>query len=275
MKPTQHEIIETLNVQSEIDPLAEIERRVTFLCEYAAQIPSVNGFVLGISGGQDSTLAGRLVQLASERLRERGREATFVAVRLPYRHQQDEADAQLALDFIQPDRQVSVNIASAVDALTSEVAEAMGAPVTDFTKGNSKARMRMIVQYTIAGDLGLLVVGSDHAAEAVTGFFTKFGDGAADMMPLSGLTKSQGAAMLRELGAPERLWQKLPTADLLDDTPGEADETSLGLTYAEIDAYLMGDHLSVLAETNLQQRFQTSEHKRRLPVVPRDTWWRE
>lgn len=77
--------------------------------------------------------------------------------------------------------------------------------------------MRMIAQYAIGGQEGLLVIGTDHAAEAVTGFFTKYGDGGADLLPLTGLTKRQGRRLLEELGAPERLYLKLPTTDLLDE----------------------------------------------------------
>ena len=75
----------------------------------------------------------------------------------------------------------------------------------------------MVTQYAIGGQNGLLVIGTDHAAEAVTGFFTKFGDGGADLLPLTGLTKRQGRALLQELGADERLYLKMPTADLLDE----------------------------------------------------------
>ncbi len=270
----QQEIIRRLGSVPDIDPAAEVARRVDFLVEYVRSIPGVRGFVLGISGGQDSSLAGRLAQLAVERLRAEGAEAEFVAVRLPYAVQRDEDDAQLALSFIQPDRAVTVDIAAGTDGLVAQVADAMGEPVSDFNRGNVKARMRMVAQYAIAGDRGLLVIGTDHAAEAITGFFTKFGDGAADVLPLSGLTKGQGAAMLRELGAPSRLWEKTPTADLLDDQPGQSDESSLGVSYQEIDAYLRGESVSAAAAENLERRYRGTEHKRQLPVGPADTWWR-
>ena len=270
----QQEIIRQLGPVPEIDPAAEVARRVNFLVEYARSIPGVRGFVLGISGGQDSSLAGRLAQLAVERLRAEGAEAEFVAVRLPYAVQRDEDDAQLALSFIAPDRAVSVDIAPGTDGIVAQVAAAMGEPVSDFTRGNVKARMRMVAQYAIAGDRGLLVIGTDHAAEAITGFFTKFGDGAADVVPLAGLTKSQGAAMLRALDAPERLWEKVPTADLLDDQPGQSDEASLGVSYPVIDAYLRGEEVAVEAAENLERRYRMTEHKRQLPVTPQDTWWR-
>ena len=281
MSNLQQEIKTALGVNAEIDPAVEIERRVDFLVEYARSIPGVRGYVLGISGGQDSSLAGRLAQLAVERLRAEGGDATFVAVRLPHGVQHDEDDAQLALSFIQADESVAVDIAPATTALADSV-RASGVldgtaekQLTDFNRGNVKARMRMVAQYAIAGDRGLLVIGTDHAAEAVTGFYTKFGDGAADVTPLAGLTKGQGAAMLRSLGAPDRLWEKVPTADLLDGKPGQSDEDSLGVSYPELDAYLRGESVSAAAAQNIERRYRTSEHKRRLPAAPNDDWWKD
>lgn len=274
MSVTQQQIISALGVRPGIDPAAEIERRVSFLADYA-RATGAKGFVLGISGGQDSSLAGRLAQLAVERLRAEGRDATFAAVRLPHAVQRDEEDAQVALGFIAPDRALTVDIAPGTTALADSVGDALGAPITDFNRGNVKARMRMVAQYAIAGELGLLVIGTDHAAEAVTGFFTKFGDGAADILPLSGLTKGQGAELLRELGAPDLLWRKTPTADLLDDQPGQSDEASLGVSYPEIDAFLRGEEVPDDVADNLRRRYAGTEHKRRQPVGPDDTWWRD
>lgn len=274
MSEVQQDICRTLGVVADIEPAEEVERRVQFLVDYARATPGVRGFVLGISGGQDSSLAGRLAQLAVERLRAEGNEAEFIAMRLPYRLQHDESDAALALEFIAPDRVFTVDIADSVEALTRTIVAAADEPISDFNKGNIKARIRMVAQYAVAGDRGLLVLGTDHAAEAITGFFTKFGDGAADVVPLAGLTKGQGAALLRELGAPERLWEKIPTADLLDGEPGQSDEASLGVSYGEIDAYLRGGSVSESAAATLERRYRGSEHKRHLPVSPDDTWWR-
>lgn len=269
----QETIVRELYAQPTIDVHAEIERRVEFLAAYSGSIPGARGFVLGISGGQDSSLAGRLAQLAVERMRERGEEAEFWAVRLPYAIQHDEDDAQLALKFIRPDHTLTVDIAPSVDAMVTEIARATGDTVSDFNKGNVKARARMVAQYAIAGDRNLLVLGTDHAAEAITGFFTKFGDGAADVAPLQGLNKSQGAALLEALGAPEQLWVKVPTADLLDGVPGQSDEASLGVTYQEIDAYLRGEAVSAEATANLEGRYAATRHKRTTPPGPFDNWW--
>jgi len=273
MRDLQARIIADLHVSPTIDPRAEIDRRVAFLADYLRGT-GARGLVLGISGGQDSTLAGRLCQLAVEALSAEGIPARFIAVRLPYAVQRDEADAQLALRFIRPQQTVTFNIQRAVDGFEAEYADSLGAPMTDFNKGNVKARARMIAQYAIAGQEGALVVGTDHAAEAVTGFYTKFGDGGADVLPLSGLTKRQGRSLLKELAADERLYLKVPTADLLDNEPGQTDEANLGLSYEDIDAYLEGREIDPAAAEAIEARYLSTRHKRSLPVVPADTWWR-
>jgi NAD+ synthase len=273
MRELQAEIIEALHVSPEIDPAAEVERRIRFLIDYLAEAHAV-GFVLGISGGQDSSLAGKLCQLAAERVRENGGRATFTAVRLPYGVQADESDAQLALDFIAADQEVTFNIKEAVDGIEAEYPRATGSELSDFVKGNVKARERMITQYAIAGAENLLVIGTDHAAEAVTGFFTKFGDGGVDLTPLTGLNKRQGKALLKHLGSPERLYEKAPTADLLDSKPGQTDETELGVTYAQIDDYLEGREVDAAVAEKIESRYRATEHKRRTPVTPFDDWWR-
>ena len=273
MREEQASIIDELNVVSVIDVDAEIERRVGFLRDYLRST-GAKGLVLGISGGQDSSLAGRLCQLAVERLAAEGITAEFVAVRLPYAVQADEEDAQLAVQFIRPTRVITFDIKRAVDGVAAEFFDAVDQKITDFTKGNTKARMRMVAQYALAGDNGLLVVGTDHAAEAITGFFTKFGDGGADILPLSGLTKRQGRALLKALGAPERLYLKHPTADLLDENPGQTDENNLGIKYNDIDDFLEGKVVDDTVADALIARYRATEHKRQLPITPADSWWR-
>lgn len=273
MRELQAEIITALGVSPDIDPAAEVERRVQFLVDYLATAHAL-GFVLGISGGQDSSLAGRLCQLAVERVRENGGRATFTAMRLPYGVQADEDDAQLALSFIDADEVVTFNIKAGTDGFESQFEPATGSPMSGFVKGNVKARQRMVAQYAVAGDANLLVVGTDHAAEAVTGFFTKYGDGGVDLTPLTGLTKRQGKALLKHLGSPARLYEKTPTADLLDDRPGQPDETELGITYADIDDYLEGHEIADDVADKIETRYRMTEHKRRVPVSPLDTWWR-
>ncbi|XVU26403.1 ammonia-dependent NAD(+) synthetase [Actinoplanes sp. CA-054009] len=273
MTNLRQQIVAELGVTPSIDAAAEIRRRIDFLKDYLRSTPA-KGFVLGISGGQDSTLAGKLCQLAAAELRAEGHDATFVAVRLPYGVQADEDDAQIALRFIEPDRSVAVNVKPSSDAVAAETSLGLDEPLRDFVRGNIKARERMVIWYGIAGQLNLLVVGTDHAAEAVTGFFTKYGDGGVDITPLTGLTKRQGALLLEHLGAPASCWQKVPTADLEDDRPALPDEEALGVKYSEIDNYLEGLDVSAEVAARVEALFLATRHKRAVPVTPLDTWWR-
>ncbi len=274
MRELQAKIIEEMGVRPTIDPAEEIHNRIAFLKDYIRST-GTKGFVLGISGGLDSTLAGKLAQRAAEELRHDGIEAEFVAVRLPYKTQHDEDDAQAALKFIAPDRSVVYNVAPAVDGFQSEFAGAAGVEMSDFNKGNVKARVRMVAQYAIAGEHNLLVIGTDHGAESVTGFFTKYGDGGADILPLFGLNKRQNRQVLKELGAEERLYNKIPTADLLDENPGQSDEHELGLTYEQIDDYLEGREVAEEAAALIEKRWTITRHKRTVPVTIHDSWWRQ
>lgn len=269
----QARIISDMGVKPTINPAVEVERRVSFLRDYLAAT-GTNGFVLGISGGLDSTLAGRLAQLTVEEAATDGLDVDFVAVRLPYGVQADEDDAAAAMEFIAPKTSWTYDIKPAVDALATEYSRTTGAAISDFNKGNTKARLRMTAQYALAGERNHLVIGTDHAAESVTGFFTKFGDGGADILPLYGLDKRQNRQLLRHLGAPQRLWSKPPTADLLDGTPLRTDEDELGLAYDDIDDYLEGRSVPEAVAEAIETRFLRSRHKRATPVTLMDEWWR-
>ncbi len=275
MQAVQRQIAEQLKVQPPFADQAaleaEIARRITFIqdCLLSSGLKTL---VLGISGGVDSLTAGLLAQRAMRELRERTGtlDYRFIAVRLPYETQFDEHEAQASVDFINPDERHTVNIGPAVKSLAGEVAafEGKAAVSRDFVLGNTKARMRMVAQYTIAGAAHGLVVGTDHAAEAVMGFFTKFGDGACDLAPLSGLVKNQVRAIARHFGAPEFLVEKVPTADLEDLAPGKPDEASHGVTYTEIDAFLHGEPVRQEAFDIICRTYEKTHHKREMPFAP-------
>lgn len=275
MRTLQQEIIAELKVQPTIDPEAEIRRSIDFMKAYLRKHSFLKTLVLGISGGQDSTLCGKLCQMAITELRaETGDDSyKFIAVRLPYGTQADESDALDAIEFMQADEMMRVNIKEAADAMVAAV-QANDVTVSDFNKGNIKARQRMIAQYAIAGANSGAVVGTDHAAEAITGFYTKFGDGGADIMPLWRLNKRQGRAMLEVLGAPEHLYKKTPTADLEEDRPALPDEVALGVTYDDIDDYLEGKEVRTDAVEKIENWFTKTGHKRHLPITVYDTFWK-
>ncbi|ANS87977.1 NAD(+) synthase [Vibrio scophthalmi] len=269
-------IRDEMRVLPSIDPHFEITRRVDFIKRKLTD-SGCKSLVLGISGGVDSTTCGRLAQIAVDELNDQsGGGYQFVAVRLPYGEQKDEDEAQLALQFIQPSHSVSVNIKDGADGL--HAASLLGLENTglipqdpakvDFIKGNVKARARMIAQYEIAGFVGGLVLGTDHSAENITGFYTKFGDGACDLAPLFGLNKRQVREVAATLGAPEQLVKKVPTADLEELAPQKADEDALNLTYEQIDDFLEGKPVSQEASDRLVHIYRTTQHKRQpIPTI--------
>jgi len=265
------DIAAELFVAASFDAAVEAERRVAFLADYLSR-SGLESLVLGISGGVDSTTAGRLCQLAVERLRSSGRRARFIAMRLPYGAQRDEADAQAALRFIRPDETLTTDIRPAAEGMLNSLMSGLtfeSAAQQDFVFGNIKARQRMVAQYAVAGARRGLVVGTDHAAEAVMGFFTKFGDGACDVAPLTGLVKRRVRAIASHLGAPAGLVQKVPTADLEELRPQLPDEAAYGVTYEQIDDFLEGKSVAPAAIEVILRFYAGSHHKRQLPAHPR------
>jgi NAD+ synthase len=270
-------IINEMKVLPEIDPEFEIQRRMSFI-QKQLKLSGLKTLVLGISGGIDSSTCGRLAQLAVEQLNSQTSEAPyqFFTVRLPHGIQADEDDAQLALQFIQTDNNLSVNIKPGTEAIHEAVFSALNTQglmnqseaSIDFAKGNVKARTRMVVQFEIAGLLNALVLGTDHSAENVTGFYTKFGDGACDLAPLFGLNKRQVRQIAHTLGAPEALINKTPTADLECLAPSKSDEDALGLTYEQIDDFLEGKKVTKDVEEHIIQIYSKTEHKRQaIPTI--------
>ena len=265
----QADIIAEMQVLAEIDVDFEIRRRLDFI-KYQLELSGQKTLVLGISGGIDSCTCGSLAQLAIDELMQAGDGYAFIAVRLPYATQADETDAQLSIDFIQPNHSLAVNVQPGTDAVHQSVMQALEARglddlsenVEDFARGNVKARMRMVAQYEIAGLLGGLVLGTDHSAENVTGFYTKYGDGACDLAPLFGLNKRQIRQLAARLGAPQKIISKTPTADLETLAPEKADEAALGLTYDQIDDFLEGKTIAAEAAERLIHIYLTTAHKR-------------
>lgn len=264
-------VIDEMKVLPEIDPEYEVSRRVEFIKQQLL-CSGLHALVLGISGGIDSCTLGRLAQLAVDELNQdaEGNAYRFVAVRLPYNTQADEADAMQSIEFIKPTKSVSVNIQPGTDGLHEATAAALSHAdllpenprKQDFVKGNVKARARMIVQYEIAGMVDGLVLGSDHSAENITGFYTKHGDGACDLAPLFGLNKRQVRQVAAYLKAPANIIEKAPTADLESLTPQKADEEALGLSYAQIDDFLEGKNSDPEVDEKLLAIYTRTQHKR-------------
>ncbi|MBD3587299.1 ammonia-dependent NAD(+) synthetase [Salinimonas sp. HHU 13199] len=262
-------VIDEMKVLPHINVEEEIRRRVDFI-KGQLSASGLRALVLGISGGIDSCTLGKLAQMAVDELNQDNEHYQFVAVRLPYQTQADEQDAQQVISFISPDKSLAVNVQPGADAIHNETVKALGeigllpdsAAKQDFVKGNVKARTRMVIQYEIAGMVDGLVLGTDHSAENITGFYTKYGDGACDLAPLFGLNKRQVRQIAEHLGAPAGIIAKAPTADLETLAPQKADEAALGLTYDEIDDFLEGKSVDESVSDKLLQIYQRTQHKR-------------
>ena len=269
-------IIQELGVQAteNFEPKEAIRARINYLKDYL-KTNGLRCITLGISGGVDSTAAGKLSQMAVNELREEGYDAQFIAMRLPAHIQKDEDDAQKALKFINPDLVLTTNIGPAADSGVDSVFAGLydagvmksDLQVTqDFIKGNIKARMRMIFQYAVASGFGGVVLGTDHNAEAVMGFYTKYGDGGCDLIVLNGLNKRQVRLCAKEMGADVETYSKVATADLEEDKPQIPDEVVLGVTYDQIDDFLEGKEIPEEAEAKIIAQFTKTIHKREMPV---------
>lgn len=274
---TKTDILNEMRVLPEIDVALEIERRTTFI-KQTLRKSGMKTLVLGISGGIDSCTCGKLAQRAVNELNDElgANEYQFISVRLPYGEQRDEQDAQDSITFIQPSRSITLDVKPGTDAIHEQVSNALIAEgempgdtyKIDFAKGNTKARVRMVSQYYVAGLLGGLVLGTDHSAENITGFYTKYGDGAVDLIPLFGLNKRQVRALAHGLGAPDHLVNKAPTADLECHDPGKEDEHALGVSYDQIDDFLEGKKVETWVEEKLIGIYKATQHKRQaIPTI--------
>ncbi|WP_274652910.1 ammonia-dependent NAD(+) synthetase [Paenibacillus humicola] len=260
----QQEVIERLGVKPEIDPEAEVRKRVDFLKEHVRK-SGTTGLLIAISGGIDSAVTTGLCKKATDELSaETGREYMTLGVFQPYGEQADIADSYAVAEAFNLKYRVETNIEEAVNEIALEVEhgfKSIGMPrhLSRGGKGNVKARTRMVMQYALAFDLNLLVVGTDHASEAITGFFTKWGDGAVDITPLSTLNKRQVRLLASHLGVPKSVLDKAPTAGLWE---GQTDEGELGITYDANSDYLEGKAIDDEAREKLEKQYLKTYHKR-------------
>lgn len=143
--------------------------------------------------------------------------------------------------------------------------EPVSESAAQLASANLKPRLRMLTLYHFANLLNYLVVGTGNKAEMTVGYFTKYGDSGVDLLPLAELTKTEVRAVARELGVPARVIDRAPSAGLWE---GQTDEDEMGITYAEIDRYLVeGSSGSVEADAKIARRYAESQHKRELPPI--------
>lgn len=275
MRLAQKSIIERLNVVTiGKDENKEgfikniIEERSKFLKNYLEKT-GMNGYVLGLSGGVDSFVASMLVKYAGLKL---------LSIALPYGLQCDIDDTYECEKIISPDKFIVHNIQNAVDGQLEIIKlekesnyNNISIEKQNLIKGNIMARERMAVQYSYGSIYNYLVIGTDHATESVTGFYTKWGDGACDIVPLSGLTKDIIYDIARYFNAPKRILEKAPSAGLWEN---QTDENELGLKYSDICSYLQGKTIDINIQNKIESIYNKTEHKRQLPVAFNDNWWK-
>jgi NAD+ synthase len=260
----QKQIIAELNVKPTIDAEAEVRKRVNFLKEYVEKAKA-KGLLIAISGGIDSAVTAGLCKRATDELtQEHGEEYMTLGVFQPYGAQSDIEHSYAVAKAFELKYTAETNIQTPVDDIAAEVDKSFAAmnisrTMTPQGKGNVKARTRMVVQYAMANELNLLVVGTDHASEAITGFYTKWGDGAVDITPLSSLNKRQVRQLASYLGVPQEILDKAPTAGLWE---GQTDEKELGISYEDNSDYLEGKEVDPAVRERLESYYKKTAHKR-------------
>lgn len=237
---------------------SRIDQTVDWLRERVSEAKA-KGLVVGISGGVDSAVVAGLCSRAFP--------DNCIGLVMP--SQSDPEDKEDALWIAEgfEIRIVEVNLSGAHTQIMGQVKkglEGQGCKLEEekMCQGNLKARLRMSTLYAVANAMNYMVVGTDNAPESYTGYFTKYGDGGVDILPISSLTKAEVRAWARMLGLPMRIATRVPTAGLW---PGQTDESEMGLTYDQIDRYLLGEEVSPEVQERLETLHRQSEHKRHLP----------
>ena len=232
------------------------------------------GFAVGLSGGIDSAVVARLCQAAAP--------ANVVGVIMPcHSDPQDEADARLVADHFRIPA-IRVDLTATYDLYTATVRGALAAlPAEQFPDAahasddlkakvplaNVKPRLRMTTLYFVANTLNYMVAGTGNRSELAIGYFTKFGDGGVDLLPIGDLLKSEVRMAAKELGVPEPVIEKSPSAGLWR---GQTDETEMGFSYAELEKYLKtgAETVSPAMAMRIERLIRTSEHKRAMAPTP-------
>lgn len=220
---------------------------------------NAKGLVLGISGGVDSAVVAGLCSRAFPE--------NCIGVVMPSHSDPEDVEDALWIAEGFEIRTLEVNLSGVHTQVMGQVKkglESQGCNLVGekMSQGNLKARLRMSTLYTVANALNYLVVGTDNAPESYTGYFTKYGDGGVDLLPISSLTKTEVRAWARMLGLPMRIATRIPTAGLW---PGQTDESELGVTYDQIDRYLLGEEVPPEIQERIESLHRQSEHKRHIP----------
>ena len=211
------------------------------------------GAVVGLSGGIDSAVVAALLKeaIGADRV---------VTVQMPcHSIPLDAEHAKLVADTLGL-KMITVDLSATYDAYRATIDSVQ--ELSPLAAANIKPRMRMMTVYAVAQSHGYLVCGTGNKAELTVGYFTKYGDGGCDLLPLADLTKAEVFAIARELGIPDPIIDKAPSAGLWE---GQTDEQEMGLTYAVLDAYISGEPVDEKSRAEIARREKAAAHKRSMP----------
>ncbi|ONI46620.1 NAD(+) synthase [Epulopiscium sp. SCG-B10WGA-EpuloA2] len=231
-----------------------LEQRLDFIKQHVKNA-GAKGVVVGISGGKDSAVTTALCVKAL------GCE-NVLGISMPCSsNPKDEEHAKMVADAFGVEFFV-VDLKDSFEQAKKSIATQVNFNLSDLALANVKPRLRMITLYTIAQSKNYLVVGTDNLSEMVMGYFTKWGDGAYDINPLSDLTVSEVLAFGAELGVPELILTKAPSAGLWE---GQTDEIEMGVTYKEIDEFIKTGQTNIKAQNIIETANKKTQHKREMP----------
>lgn len=237
------------------DYAAELDKRVDFI-RNLLDTSGAKGIVYGNSGGKDCTLVGLLCKRACDQT---------VGVIMPCQSKRNygqDTDDALAAAKQAGIETLKVDLSAVKVQMLDEINKVC--PVTDQSSANIAPRLRMTVLYAVAQSRGYLVAGTGNRSERFMGYFTKWGDGACDFNPIGDLTVTEVYEFLRFLGAPERIISKAPSAGLFE---GQTDEQEMGVTYAQIDGYILNGQAEPALQEKLERVHAATAHKRDMPVL--------
>ena len=215
------------------------------------------GVVVGMSGGIDSSVLAVLCHRAFPQ--------NMLGVIMPcHSQQEDKVHAQaVASKFLIPTTEVVLD--NIFTALLQVLPDYKADPtVSQLAQANLRVRLRMLILYYIANQLKYMVAGASNRSELAVGYFTKYGDGGVDIMPLGNLVKGQVRELASFLGIPQAIIDKPPSAGLWE---GQTDEAELGFSYDELDRYLLAGEVTGAVRGKIESMITANEHKRSLPPI--------
>lgn len=223
---------------------------------------NLDGFVVGLSGGVDSAVVSCLLAKADVK--------NSFAVMMPcYSNAADLSDAKHVLDVCKLNHMIvdlSTTHAMFYQAVGNQVLQGRSDDETKIIDGNIRARLRMTTLYAIAQARNALVVGTDNQVEWQMGYFTKYGDGGVDVVPLFHLMKDEVYDLARYLGVPQSIIDKKPSGGLWEE---QTDEGEIGLSYDEMNRAFRGEPVPSNVQSIITQWHDRSQHKREMPKIPK------